>query len=99
MPSAFAGALSGSVLTAGGVELRQLNPAVAVRRPHHGEVGTNVVEPFEVVARGIDAISITMRACPPGVLGLARDLGALGPADVTPHAIEINSVRSCRLGS
>jgi len=35
---------------------------VAVRRPHHGEVGTNVVEPFEVVARGIDAISITMRA-------------------------------------
>src|SRR5215217_7660484 len=44
------------------VELRQLNPAVAVRGPHHGEVGTNVVEPFEVVARGIDAISITMRA-------------------------------------
>jgi hypothetical protein len=25
--------------------------------------------------------------CPPGVLGLAGDLGALGPADVTPHAI------------
>jgi hypothetical protein len=44
------------------VELRQLNPAVAVRRPHHGEVGTNVVEPFEGVARGIDAICITMRA-------------------------------------
>jgi hypothetical protein len=41
MPSAFAGALAGSVLTARRrvrVELRQLNPAVAVRRPHHGEV-------------------------------------------------------------
>jgi hypothetical protein len=25
--------------------------------------------------------------CPPGVLGLAGDLGALGPADVAPHAI------------
>jgi hypothetical protein len=35
MPSLFAGALSGSALTAGGVwELRQLNPAVAVRGPH-----------------------------------------------------------------
>src|SRR3954463_4621980 len=27
------------------VELRQLNPAVAVRGPHHGDVGTDVVEP------------------------------------------------------
>jgi hypothetical protein len=26
------------------VELRQLNPAVAVRGPHHGEVGTDAVE-------------------------------------------------------
>ena len=45
MPSVFAGALSGSALTAGGVELRQLKPAVAVRGPHHGDVGTDVVEP------------------------------------------------------
>jgi hypothetical protein len=65
MPSAFAGALAGSVLTARRrvrVELRQVNPAVDVRRPHHGEVGTNVAERFEVVAWVIDAISITMRA-------------------------------------
>jgi hypothetical protein len=27
------------------VEPRQLNPAVAVRGPHHGDVGTDVVEP------------------------------------------------------
>src|SRR3954469_12108162 len=27
------------------VELRQLDPAVAVRRPHHGDVGTDAVEP------------------------------------------------------
>src|SRR3954467_9194458 len=27
------------------VELRQLDPAVAVRGPHHGDVGTDVVEP------------------------------------------------------
>src|SRR5207237_651879 len=27
------------------VELRQLNPAVAVWGPHHGDVGTDVVEP------------------------------------------------------
>jgi hypothetical protein len=27
------------------VELRQLNPAVAVRGAHHGDVGTDVVEP------------------------------------------------------
>src|SRR5687767_4156931 len=27
------------------VELRQLNPAVAVRGPHHGDVGADVVEP------------------------------------------------------
>src|SRR5437764_695188 len=27
------------------VELRQLKPAVAVRGPHHGDVGTDVVEP------------------------------------------------------
>ena len=53
MPSAFAGALSGSALTAGGrVELRQLNPAVAVRGPHHGDVGTDVVEPDDAVHPG-----------------------------------------------
>src|SRR4051812_49851307 len=28
-----------------GVEPRQLNAAVAVRRPHHGDVGTDVLEP------------------------------------------------------
>src|SRR4051812_12155684 len=28
----------------------------------------------------IDAISVTVRACPPGALGLAGDLGALEPA-------------------
>jgi hypothetical protein len=27
------------------VELRQLNPTVAVRGPHHRDVGTDVVEP------------------------------------------------------
>src|SRR3954465_15916228 len=27
------------------VELRQLDPAVAVRGPHHGDVGTDAVEP------------------------------------------------------
>ena len=31
------------------VELRQLKPAVAVRGPHHGDVGTNVVEPDDAV--------------------------------------------------
>src|SRR5215218_5337967 len=31
------------------VELRQLNPAVAVRGPHHGDVGTDVVEPDGLV--------------------------------------------------
>jgi hypothetical protein len=31
------------------VELRQLNPGVAVRRPHHGDVGTNVTEPDDAV--------------------------------------------------
>src|SRR5215211_2756803 len=31
------------------VELRQLKPAVAVRGPHHGEVGTDVVEPDDAV--------------------------------------------------
>src|SRR5688500_19104570 len=30
------------------VELRQLNPAVAVRGPHHGDVGTDVVEPDDL---------------------------------------------------
>jgi hypothetical protein len=50
IPSVFAGALSGSALTAGGVRnLRQLNPAVAVRGPHHGDVGTDVVEPDDAV--------------------------------------------------
>jgi hypothetical protein len=37
MPSAFAGAPSGSALT------------VAVRGPHHGEVGTDAVEPDDAV--------------------------------------------------
>ena len=50
IPSAFAGALSGSALTGGGVwNLRQLKPAVAVRGPHHGDVGTDVVEPDDAV--------------------------------------------------
>src|SRR4051794_1097889 len=31
------------------VELRQLNPAVAVRGPHHRDVGTDVVEPDDAV--------------------------------------------------
>src|SRR3712207_6334268 len=31
------------------VELRQLNPAVAVRGPHHGDVGADVVEPDDAV--------------------------------------------------
>src|SRR5438270_3706631 len=31
------------------VELRQLNPAVAVRGPHHGDVGTDVAEPDDAV--------------------------------------------------
>src|SRR5205814_495164 len=31
------------------VELRQLNLAVAVRGPHHGDVGTDVVEPDDAV--------------------------------------------------
>src|SRR5947208_10986341 len=31
------------------VELRQLKPAVAVRGPHHGDVGTDVVEPDDAV--------------------------------------------------
>src|SRR5438067_11120631 len=31
------------------VELRQLNPAVAVRGAHHGDVGTDVVEPDDAV--------------------------------------------------
>src|SRR6195256_1516283 len=31
------------------VEPRQLNPAVAVRGPHHGDVGTDVVEPDGLV--------------------------------------------------
>src|SRR5205823_6294448 len=34
------------------VELRQLNPAVAVRGPHHGDVGTNVVEPDDLIHPG-----------------------------------------------
>src|SRR3954451_4763345 len=33
------------------VELRQLDPAVAVRGPHHGDVGTDVVEPDGAVHR------------------------------------------------
>jgi hypothetical protein len=31
-----------------GVELRQLHPAVAVRSPHHGDVGADVVEPDDL---------------------------------------------------
>src|SRR5437762_4029940 len=31
------------------VELRQLNPAVAVRGPHHGDVGTDAVQPDDAV--------------------------------------------------
>src|SRR4051812_42665256 len=31
------------------MELRQLNPAVAVWGPHHGDVGTNVVEPDDLI--------------------------------------------------
>ena len=31
------------------MELRQLDPAVAVRGPHHGDVGTDVVEPDDAV--------------------------------------------------
>src|SRR5919205_1899799 len=31
------------------VELRQLEPAVAIRGPHHGDVGTDVVEPDDAV--------------------------------------------------
>ena len=50
MPSVFAGALFrlGSDRRRR-VELRQLNPAVAVRGPHHGDVGTDVVEPDDAV--------------------------------------------------
>src|SRR5918992_3639558 len=33
------------------VELRQLNPALSVRGPHHGDVGTDVVEPDGAVHR------------------------------------------------
>src|SRR3954454_17707315 len=33
------------------VELRQLNPAVAVRGPHHREVGTDAIEPDRAVHR------------------------------------------------
>src|SRR5215207_8180662 len=33
------------------VELRQLNPAMAVRCPHHRDAGTNVVEPDDLIHR------------------------------------------------
>ena len=50
MPSVFAGALSGSALTAGGVwNFDSSTPAVAVRGPHRGDVGTDVVEPDDAV--------------------------------------------------
>src|SRR5204863_8046967 len=49
MPSVFAGALSGSVLTAVGVWNFVSSPAVAVRGPHHGDVGTDVAEPDDAV--------------------------------------------------
>src|SRR5215213_9580240 len=47
MSSVFAGALSGSALTAGGV----WNFASSIRPwpPHHGDVGTDVVEPDDLV--------------------------------------------------
>ena len=46
MPSVFAGAFLGPALTAFGVlELRQLEPAVAVRGLHHGDVASDTVEP------------------------------------------------------
>jgi hypothetical protein len=46
MPSALAGAFSDSALTASGVwNLVSSTRAVAVRGPHHGDVGTDVVEP------------------------------------------------------
>src|SRR6478752_3343258 len=44
MPSAFAGAFFGSARRRR-VELRKLDPAVAVRGPHHGDVGTDAIEP------------------------------------------------------
>src|SRR3954447_2874746 len=34
------------------VELRQLDPAMAVRSPHHGDVGTHAVEPDRPVRPG-----------------------------------------------
>ena len=50
MPSVFTGALAGSGPDRPRrVELRQLNPAVAVRGPHHDDVGTDVVEPDDAV--------------------------------------------------
>ena len=46
MPSVFAGAFCGSALIAARrVELRQLEPAVAVRGPHHRDVAADAVEP------------------------------------------------------
>jgi pimeloyl-ACP methyl ester carboxylesterase len=40
------------------------------------------------LSRGIDLIPTHDERRPRGVLGLSGDLEALGPADVTPHAIE-----------
>src|SRR5881394_1504729 len=49
MPSVFAGALSGSALTAGGVWNFVSSTPVWPWRPHHGDVGTDVVEPDDAV--------------------------------------------------
>ncbi len=54
MPSVFAGALSGSALTAGGVWNFVSSPAVAVRGPHHGDVRTDVVEPDDANPTPLD---------------------------------------------
>jgi hypothetical protein len=43
-------------------ELRQLNTAMAVRGPHHCDVGLNAVEPDEAVHRA----SLDLRLAPPG---------------------------------
>jgi hypothetical protein len=49
MPSVFTGVSSGSLLTAAGMELVQLNSTVAVRCPQHGDLASNIFEPNEKV--------------------------------------------------
>ena len=50
MPSVFAGALSGSALTAGGVwNLLNSTPVVAVRGPHYCDVASDTVEPDDAI--------------------------------------------------